>query len=267
MFNYKIGFIGCGNIASAIINGASASGYIKFENLYLFDTDSLKTSSFCSRGATVCSSSRELVSKCDFVFLTVKPQIYDIVLSEIADRSDSTCFISVAAGISTDYVKGFLGEDASVIRVMPNTPLICRKGATALVHSAPVTDSEFSFIKELFSCSGVCVEVDEKLINTVTAISGSAPAYVLRFAKNLIDFGIENGLSAEDAEKLVLATINGAAMMAISSEDSIEKLIKNVTSPNGTTEAGLLSMNNTGFDDSVGKCLNATLDRAEELSK
>ncbi len=267
MYTKKIGFIGCGNIASAIIGGATDSGYIKFENLFLFDTDASKTEPFCREGATLCSSAKELVILCDFVFLTVKPQIYDVVLSEISGLSTSTCFVSVAAGISIDYVKKYLGVDTSVIRAMPNTPLVCREGATALVHTSPVTNEDFLFVKELFLCSGVCVEVDEKLINTVTAISGSAPAYVLRFAKGLINFGVENGLSSEDSARLVLATIYGSAKMAFNSEESIDKLIMNVTSPNGTTYAGLCSMDETGFDDSLKACLKATCNRAEELTK
>ena len=267
MFNSKIGFIGCGNIANAIIGGAVGVGYIKYENLYLFDTDSDKIAPFLEKGAAVCGSAKELVSLCDFVFLTVKPQIYEAVLSSIADSASGTCFISVAAGITVDYVKKLLGFDAPVIRVMPNTPLLCGKGASALVKRAPVTEERFEFIKGLFACSGECVSVDEKLINTVTAISGSAPAYVLRFAKALIDFGVQNGLSAEDAEKLVLATVSGSGELAINSDCSIDTLIKNVTSPNGTTYAGLCSMDKTGFDASLTAALEATLQRAEELTK
>lgn len=267
MLNSKIGFIGCGNIATAIISGAVGVGYIKYENLYLFDTDSEKTKPFLEKGAAVCSLASELVSLCDFVFLTVKPQIYETVLTDIVDSASDTCFISVAAGITIDYVKKLLGFDAPVIRVMPNTPLLCGKGASALVLRSPVTDEQFNFIKEMFSCSGECASVDEKLINTVTAISGSAPAYILRFAKVLIDFGVQNGLSCEDAEKLVLATVSGSGELAKNSVCSIDTLIKNVTSPNGTTYAGLCSMDETGFDASLKASLEATLKRAEELTK
>lgn len=267
MSSKKIGFIGCGNIASAIIGGALTAGYIKHDNLYLFDTDLNKTKSFTDRGATHCSSSAELVSVCDYVFLTVKPQVYDLVLSEIAPFSEGTCFISVAAGITVDYVKKYLGENVSVIRVMPNTPLMVGKGAVAICYYPPVSEEDFSFVKALFSCSGVAVSVSEELINTVTAISGSAPAYILRFAKNLIDFAVANGMEEKDAKTLILATVSGSAKLAFSSEESIEKLIENVTSPNGTTYAGLCSMDSTGFDESLTASLEATKKRAEELTK
>ncbi len=267
MSSKKIGFIGCGNIASAIIGGAISAGYIKHENLYIFDTDSTKTNVFTEGGATLCGSSTELVSVCDYVFLTVKPQIYDCVLSEIATVSNGKCFISVAAGITVGFVKSYLGENASVIRVMPNTPLMVGKGAVAMCHYPSVSKEDFSFIKDMFACSGVIATVSEELINIVTAISGSAPAYVLRFAKNLIDFAVANGMTEEDAKSLVLATVGGSAELARLSADSVDTLIRNVTSPNGTTYAGLCSMDATDFDKSVNDCLEATRIRAEELTK
>ena len=263
----KIGFIGCGNIAGAIIDGAVSKGYIKYKDLYLFEPDILKLGPYSAKGANICKTSMELTSLCDYVFLAVKPQIYDSVLYEIAPYAADTCFISVAAGITVNYVKKLLGFDAPVIRVMPNTPLVCGNGATALVKVSPVKDEEYLFIRDLFECSGVCVDVTEEFINTVTAISGSAPAYILRFAKNLIDFSVESGMSENDAKKLVLTTVYGSALMAANSELDIETLIKNVTSPNGTTFAGLTSMDSTGFDESLKLCLEATRRRADELTK
>lgn len=267
MQNYKIGFIGCGNIASAIISGAIRSGYIKSDNLGIFDTDSAKLDSFISSGIRAFGNSIELVQCCDFVFLTVKPQIYDLVLNEIKDISPNTCFISVAAGITIDYVKSILGYDAPVIRVMPNTPLMYGEGASALVKTSPVTDEQFLFIKGLFDCSGVTAEVSEEHINTVTAISGSAPAYVMRFAKDFISFAISKGMNESDATKLVVQAIKGSAQMILESSESIDTLIKNVTSPNGTTEAGLKSMDSHNFDSIVSGFLQATVNRAEELTK
>ncbi len=267
MKNLKIGFIGCGNIAMAIISGALKSGYIKSDNLYLFDTDSEKYKHFSFEGATSCASAEEVVQCCNYVFLTVKPQIYDTVLEQIRNVSHGVCFVAVAAGITVSHIKQVLGFDSAVIRVMPNTPLMYGMGASALVKQAPVTDSQYDFIKGFFSCSGITVDVDEDEINTVTAISGSAPAYALRFAKNLIQFAIENGMSEDNAKALVLQTLSGSAFMAKSSLNDIDALIKNVTSPNGTTYAGLCSMDENNFDGVLNACLGATLKRAEELTK
>lgn len=267
MKNYNVGFIGTGNIATAIINGITSSGYIKTESIYIFDTLADKVKSFKEAGCVVCSSAEQLVKDCDFVFLTIKPQVYETVLNQVKNCSRNTCFVDVAAGISINFVKKTLGFDAPVIRVMPNTPLLYGFGATALVHILPVTDDEFRFVKGCFDSCGITVVVDEEHINTITAISGSAPAYIMRTAKNFIDFARNNGMSRSDAEELVLQTLIGSANIIMKSDNSIDELIKNVTSPNGTTEAGLKSLDSDDFDKTVENCLKATVNRAKELSR
>ena len=263
----KVGFIGAGNIATAIINGAINSGYIMPEQIYIYDLDLQKLDNFSNRGINFCKSEIELTKMCDFVFLTIKPQVYESVLNLIAPYSVNTCFIDVAAGISINFIKSILGEDTAVVRVMPNTPLMYGSGASALVKVAPVTDKQFKFVKGFFESCGVVATVDEALIDTVIAISGSAPAYIMRFANQFITYGTENGLSKEDASKLVLQTLVGCAEMIKSSDKDIPELIRMVTSPNGTTQAGLESLDKTEFDLSLKDCLDATVKRAIELSK
>ena len=267
MYFNKIGFIGCGNIASAIIGGSLSSGYIKSENLVIFDTDSDKITPYVSMGVMRAESVSDLVLSSDVVFLTIKPQVYESVLKEIAPYSDGVCFVSVAAGITLNYIKGILGQNAHVIRVMPNTPLLYGKGASAIVNEKPVTDEEFLFVKGFFDASGVSVEVPESQINTVTAISGSAPAYFMRVAKDFIDFAVKSGMTEKDATILVLQTLSGSAEMIKLSDSDIDTLIKNVTSPNGTTQAGLSSLDNDSFDRTINDCLKATVKRATELTK
>ncbi len=267
MSSCKVGFIGTGNIASAIFSGITASGYIKSENVYVFDTDTVKSSAFVDKGATALFSCVELVKLCDYVFLTVKPQVYSLVLSEVKTVAEGTCFIDVAAGISISHVKELLGFDAAIVRAMPNTPLMCGLGSTALVKVDPVSDVQFDFVRGCFESSGVTIVVDESKINVITAISGSAPAYVMKLASNIIEFGVKSGLSSDDAKKLVLQVFAGSAKLAKDSSDDLEQLIKNVTSPNGTTEAGLKSLASNNFDDTVSACLEATVKRAEELAK
>ncbi len=267
MKKYKIGFIGAGNIASAIFNGITSSGYIKSDNILVFDTDKAKSDAFKLQGAEIAPSANALVTDSEFVFLTVKPQIYSTLLDSIKDYAVGTCFIDVAAGISVSFVKKTLGFDAAVIRVMPNTPLMYGRGASALVKSEPVTDEQFSFIRGCFDACGVTCVVDEKYINTVTAVSGSAPAFAMRFIKDLVDFAVDSGMSSEDAEILVIQTVIGSAEMIKKSDCDVQQLIKNVTSPNGTTEAGLRSLDVNDFDNILKLCLEATVNRAKELSK
>lgn len=268
MKKFKVGFIGAGNIASAIFFGIIDSGYIKPENICVFDTNSDKIDYFVSNGAVALNDAVSVADKCEFVFLTIKPQIYEIVLKEISSiNTNNTCFVDVAAGISIDFVKRFLGDDTPVVRVMPNTPLMYGVGASALVKVSPVTDAQFEFVKGCFDSCGVTVVVEEQHINTVTAISGSAPAYVMRVMKDFIDFAVQNGMDFDDAKTLVLQVFAGSSKMVNCDDRKIDDLIKAVTSPNGTTEAGLKSLDTDCFDDLVYRCLDATTKRADELSK
>lgn len=267
MKKYKIGFIGTGNIATAIYNGITSSGYITHNKIMVFDTNLDKAVYFSEQGSVLAKSVVDLVSCCEYVFLTVKPQIYPIVLNEIKDFCSDVCLVDVAAGISIGYIKDLLGFDAPVVRVMPNTPISVGLGSTALVKEAPVTDEQFNYIKGCFDSCGITAVVDEDKINTVIAVSGSSPAYIMRLAKIISEYGSNHGLSLEDSKRFAVQTFEGCAKMIKNSDEDIEKLISNVTSPNGTTFEGLKSLDSDSFDDIVCKCLDATVRRAEELSK
>ena len=264
---FKIGFIGTGNIATAIYNGITTSGYITPDKITVFDTSIDKTCYFKNNGSFVANDAKQLCLDAEYVFLTVKPQIYNVVLESIKDAANDVCFIDVAAGISINKVKELLGFNAPVIRVMPNTPISVGLGSSALVKVDPVTDAQFEFIKGCFDSCGVTAVVSEEQINTVIAVSGSSPAYIMRFAKLLADFAKDNGLNEQDAIKLVTQTLSGCAKLINESNVDISTLISNVTSPNGTTEAGLKSLDSASFDNVVYDCLNKTVKRAEELSK
>ena len=267
MKNYKIGFIGAGNIASAIIQGILSSGYIIPKNIYVYDIDDNKKNRFFDSGVNAADNPSELAKCVDYIFLTVKPQIYPDVLNEIKDIAFNKCVIDVAAGITIDYVKSFIGKNTSVIRVMPNTPLTIGHGSTAIVREQPVTDEQFSFVKGIFESSGVTVTVDEKFINVVTAINGSAPAFILQFAKCIIDYGVSCGIEKSDAEKMVLNTVIGSGILALKSTDDIANLIENVTSKGGTTAAGREVLDRSDFENIIIQCLDKTLERANELTK
>lgn len=264
---FKIGFIGTGNIATAIFNGITSSGYIKPDCITVFDTNIAKTDYFVKSGAVTASSASALCEESEYVFLTVKPQIYESVLLGIKKYSSNVCFIDVAAGITINKVKDYLGFNAPVIRVMPNTPISVGFGSSALVKEQPVTDEQFEFIKGCFESCGVTAVVTEEQINTVIAISGSSPAYIMRFVEVLTEYARKKGLNKEDALALITQTFAGCAKLINESNVDVSILISNVTSPNGTTEAGLKSLDKNSFDDIIFECLDATVKRAEELSK
>lgn len=264
----SVGFIGSGNIASAIIAGAVKSGYIMPENIYIYDVDIAKSEKLSIYGVNICKTSKQLIENCQFIFLTVKPQIYDVVLNEIKPFvTPEKCFVDVGAGVTMKFVKDTLGFDCKVIRVMPNTPLMYSMGATALVKESPVTDDEFEFIKGFFDANGITCVVNEELIDTITGVSGSSPAFVFRFAREMIRAGVDNSMSEKDAKRMVLQTILGSVKMMQQSELSLDELIRMVASPNGTTEAGLKSMDKTNFDDSVYGAVDAAVKRSHELKR
>ncbi len=264
----SVGFIGAGNIATAIIGGAIQSGYITPKNIYIYDVDIEKCKKLSIYGVNVSDCVQNLLDSCSYVFLTVKPQIYEQVLQEIKPYAkQDTVFVSVGAGITVSYVKNQLSYDAKVIRVMPNTPLLYGNGATALAHIAPVTKAEFDFICSVFSSGGTTCIVDESLMNAVTGVTGSSPAFIFRFAKVLIDSGIQAGMAEQDARAMVIKTLLGSAVMLQQSGMTADELIQMVASPNGTTVAGLQALDDARFDKAVYSAVSAAIQRAEELQK
>lgn len=265
----RIGFIGGGNIAGAIIGGMIKSGYIKPDLITVFDTDAAKLERLNSTyGVRRADSAADVVVNCKYVFLTVKPQVYESVLSEIAELiSDDTCLVAVAAGVTISFVKSIAGKNCKVIRVMPNTPLLIGKGASALVHQPPVTDEEFDYIRGVFDSSGITAVIDESQMDAVIGVSGSAPAFVFRFAKCIIESGVSAGLSVENATKLMTQTLVGGAGMINESGMSVDELIKMVSSPNGTTVAGLKALDEHNFDEATRAGADASIARSYELCK
>ncbi len=264
----NIGFIGAGNIATAIIGGVIRSGYITTENINIYDIDLQKCEKLSIYGVRAVASVTELIEKSDYIFLTVKPQIFMDVLCNIRvlDNTEKV-FVSVGAGITISYIKEHLQCDAKVIRAMPNTPLLYGNGATALVHADPVTDEEFDFVRGIFGAAGVTCVVDEHLMNTVTGVTGSSPAFIFRFARELIAAGVKAGMAETDANQMVIQTLLGSAVMLQQGKMSPNDLIQMVASPNGTTVAGLQALDSAEFDSAIQAAVSAAIKRADELSK
>jgi pyrroline-5-carboxylate reductase len=264
----KIGFIGIGNIANAIINGALKGGILGAENLCLYDIDQNKLSSFAEKGAVIAKSIKDLAQNTDLLFLTVKPQILMSVLEELKPNlKQDTLIISPVAGVKMAKINQALGGNKKIIRVMPNTPLMYSVGATAIAVGQGVSDEERDFCEKIFASSGVTAILPEEQIDAVTGISGSSPAFFMRFAREIIKEGVLQDVSPEVAEKLVLGTMFGTAKMAMESPLSLNELIKAVASPGGTTEAGLKTMDELDFDKLVSKTISAAVERSKELSK
>lgn len=264
----KIAVIGVGNMASAILNGVLMSNIISSGDVLLYDIDMNKTSSFMSQGCVIAESATETVNSAKYVLLSVKPQVLGGVLESIKKSiKPSHVLISICAGISAQFIKDIIGVECGIITAMPNTPLLLGRGATAISKASEICDKDFEFVKSLFLSAGKAYEISADKMNEVIPINGSSPAYIYYFAKIFVEEAIANGFDKETANNLFCDTLIGAAAMMQKGDKTHDELIKMVTSPGGTTLAGLEELYHGKFEDTLRNCFNATIKRAYELAK
>lgn len=263
-----VGFIGAGNMGFAIMKGAATSALSDQIKLFSFDPDTEKLERLSEFGITACASGIEVLEKCKYVCLAVKPQMFDVVLEQIAPAvKEETVLISIAAGITADYIRSKTIPNAKVILVMPNTPLLLGAGATALAKCSPTNDEEFSAVRNIFDVCGITAEVSEDKMKEIIAINGSSPAFIYLFAKAFVDYAAKEGISQETALPLFAQSLIGSAKMLTNSGYSIEELIRMVSSPGGTTLAGLDKLYQGKLEETVDAACTACTKRAYELSK
>ncbi len=263
----KIGFIGAGNMASAIIKGLIAQNY-DGGYINVFDVSKEMLDKISTLGVNTLNSSREVVKQSDITVLAVKPQNYAEVLESLKSVvSPDKIFVSIAAGISIGYVQNALGCNCPVMRVMPNTPLLLKKGSTALCPSDNLSEEDRQIIYDMFAGSGVCEYIAEEHMNEVIAVNGSSPAYIYLFAKTMADYAVSVGIEYDKAMSLICAALEGSAAMLRESGDSPDVLIQKVSSKGGTTIEALNKLREHGFTEAVAEAMKACTDRAEELGK
>lgn len=269
----KLGFIGAGNMAGAIIEGVTGSRFIMPHEIGVFDIDSGKLGSFRQRGFRVFSGVAELCEDCDAIVIAVKPQNFTDVLPLVkAGISKSGApaeklLISIAAGITAENIKQAVGFDCKLVLAMPNTPLMLGCGATAISAESTVTQEEVRFIKSIFSCAGIAELIPQNRMREVIPVNGSSPAFFYYLAKILIDCAEKSGIDAETAKRLVAQTMAGSAKMLAESEKSPQELIDMVCSPGGTTLAAIKALDDNGFNKAVEAANAACVSRAYELAE
>ena len=261
-------FIGTGNMAFAIIGGltsASSAMPVAPENIILFDANKAQYEKF-GEGFSIAETIKEAVEKSDIIVLAVKPQNYPDVLAEINGTSlENKVIITIAAGISTDYIRSKIG-DCAIVRAMPNTPLLVGKGVTALCKNSLVSDSDFELIEKVFSASGMTFCLDESDMNKICAVTGSSPAYIFLMIKAICDGAKAQGIESDDIYKAVCNMVIGSATLALNSDKSPDELIRMVCSPKGTTEQAMRVFYEDGLEDTVIKAMDACTTRADELA-
>ncbi|MBE6876736.1 MAG: pyrroline-5-carboxylate reductase [Ruminococcus sp.] len=264
----KIGFIGAGNMGSAIMKGIIGCELSQNMEVFAFDPASEKLAELEKCGIHACVSGLEVMQKCKYVFLAVKPQMFEQVLDQIKDgTTQDTVFVSIAAGITAEYIRSKTLPDAKVVLVMPNTPLLLGAGASALAKSEPTTDEEFQTVCSIFNACGISAQLPENKMKEIIAINGSSPAFIYLFAKAFVDYAGKEGISQDVALPLFAQSLIGSAKMLTDSGYSVDELIKMVSSPGGTTLAGLEELYQGKLEETVDKACTACTKRAYELSK
>ena len=264
----NIGFIGAGNMGTAIMKGIASSSLSSEVSLYAFDPCIEKVQALKEYNISACSSEKEIMDKCKYVFLAVKPQIIEGVLDAVsAHTTKDTVIISIAAGIGDDFIARKTIPDAKVILVMPNTPLLLGEGASALSRNENVTDEEFEIVLNIFRICGKAAVIPKDKMKEIIAINGSSPAFIYLFAKGFIDYAVSEGIDRKAAEELFTQSLIGSAKMITDSGNTIDELIKMVSSPGGTTLAGLDRLYEGKLTDVVKNCCESCTKRAYELSK
>ena len=264
----KIGFIGSGNMASAIIGGAVKSGFIISENIYISDVHKIKAQQVAKLyGVKVLENNLELVENSEVLILSVKPQVYKIVLDEIKQFiKKDTLIVTIAAGISISYVKSFFNSDIKVIRTMPNTPALVGEGMTGITYAPPVEKDDIEFVKSIFSSFGIVEIIDESLMDTFTSLCSSSPAFVAMFIEAMADAGVFLGLSRDKSYIMAAQAVRGAAKMIIETGMHPGELKDMVCSPGGTAIEGVRSLEASGMRSSIMEAIIVTAEKAKKLN-
>lgn len=264
----KIAFIGSGNMAGAIISGILKNNIMSPDSVSVYDIDSDKLKKFSELGLKTYTDAKKMVVDNDFIFLSIKPQQFEEVLDLIKNAiSDRHVIVTIAAGISSSYIKKKIGFDCKIIRAMPNTPLLIGFGATALTNIYPTTADEYNFIERIFESSGVVCRINEDKMNAIIAVNGSTPAFIYLYSKYFIEQAIRSGVDKEAATKLFTSTLIGSAKMITESGFTIDELIEMVSSKGGTTLKGLEALVSNNLETAVLKAVEASVSRAYELEK
>ena len=264
----KLGFIGVGNMGEALLRGILGSELMSPGNILASDVNSEKLNSLSGElGITAVESNCELVKSSDIILLAVKPDVIKTVLSEVSsDLNQPKWCISIAAGVSTAVIEGVLQTGSPVVRVMPNTPAMVYEGMSAICPGRYAREEHIQKTRQIFQAVGKVIVIQEKLMDTATALSGSGPAFVFLIIESLTDAAVQLGLSRADAAIMAAQTVLGASKMAIDTEEHPAILKSKVTSPGGTTAAGLYELERRAMRAAIMDAVAAAAMRSEQIS-
>jgi pyrroline-5-carboxylate reductase len=265
----RVGFIGGGNMGEALIRGLLAAGLVPAEHLAATDVRSERTAQLARQfGITTHADNLRLVREADVIVLAVKPQSMASVLAEIATAVTSRhLVVSIAAGVSTAVIRAGLGKEARIVRVMPNTPALVLHGAAGIARSQGLEPEDLPTVEEIFGAVGRAVVLDEDLMDAVTGLSGSGPAYVAIVIEALADGGVRMGLDRATALTLATQTVLGSARLLADTGLHPGALKDMVASPGGTTIAGVAALEDGGLRATLIRAVQRATERSRELGR
>ncbi len=262
----RLGFIGAGNMATAILDAVVSRKIFLPEHIMISNPHVEKLEYPRSLGVRITCDNRQVVHFADLIVLGVKPQMYEQVLSGIADVCGGKCFVSIAAGISSEWLRKRL-PDCHIIRVMPNTPLQLEMGATAVAQAPDVPEDMFRVVRDIFSSAGSVAVIPEEQMDAVIPVSGSSPAFFFCMADIMVRWAEEQGIDSGIALELAAAAMKGSAEMLLRSGKSAQELTRQVCSPGGTTLAALTAFEDHDFEGLLRDAMERCARRSVELGK
>jgi pyrroline-5-carboxylate reductase len=264
----KLAFLGGGQMAEALVGGLLASQVCQPSDIWATDPLAVRREVLKTRfGVRVGERNEPAAEWADIVVLAVKPQLLTQVLADAASGFEGKLVLSIAAGIPLSWISRMTHAALDIIRAMPNTPAFVHEGITALAAEPACNDQELAFARTLFESVGRVVTVEERLMDAVTGLSGSGPAYVFVAIEALADGGVNMGLPRRTAELLAAQTVLGAARLLMEREEHPARLKDQVASPGGTTIAGLHRLEEGGFRETLMAAVEAATKRSEELGR
>lgn len=269
MSEYRLGVIGAGNMAEAILRGALEAGILPREHVIASDPSADRRAVMTDRlGIEAAARNEDAVVDRAVVILAVKPQQIDTVLEQVGSMLGPPCLVvSIAAGVTIDRIASRCPAGARIVRTMPNTPMLVGRGMVGLSRGADATAEDAALVRELFGACAEVIEVPESKLDALTAVSGSGPAYFFYLVEALVEAGVAVGLDRPEATKLAETTFSGAAELLASGDVPASELRRRVTSPGGTTAAAIASLDADEFRNVVNRAVEAATHRSRELGR
>jgi pyrroline-5-carboxylate reductase len=263
----NIAFLGAGNMATALIEGILRAKVCAPSQIIASDIDAARLQQLAAaHGIRTTTSNAEACKGASILVLCVKPQVFPQLAEDLhAHGQPGALAVSIMAGVPISAMEAKLPKGCRVVRAMPNTPALVQASATALAAGTLTSESDIALAQKLFDAVGISIVVKEPLLDAVTGLSGSGPAYVFRMIEGLVEAGVEAGLTEAQALALTAQTVLGAGKLVQNSSDSPAELRRKVTSPGGTTVAGLGALEERGFFDAVKLAVQRATTRATEL--